>query len=97
MAIKGSPLFDAAVQATAAWRRCPSLTGDAATFAMLAEKMGALTDQLTLAEATSTGAVELRANGDGIQLLDPGVIPWDQAVAVGRQIIKLARARGDVS
>jgi hypothetical protein len=28
---------------------------------------------------------------------EPALIPWDQAVAVGRRIIELARARGDIS
>jgi BioD-like phosphotransacetylase family protein len=28
---------------------------------------------------------------------DKALIPWDQAVAVARRIIELARARGDIS
>jgi hypothetical protein len=48
--------------------------------------------------------VELQAGDDGVAVTggsaphpDPVVIPWGQAVAIGRRIIELARARGDLS
>ena len=46
--------------------------------------------------------VALHAEDDGVALtgvadLDKALIPWDQAVAVARRIIELARARGDLS
>jgi hypothetical protein len=48
--------------------------------------------------------VDLHLEDDGVALfgvstLDPdnSLIPWDQAVAVARRIIELARARGDLS
>jgi hypothetical protein len=48
--------------------------------------------------------VALHAEGDGVAVTgaatpdpDKALIPWDQAVAVGRRIIELARARGDIS
>jgi hypothetical protein len=48
--------------------------------------------------------VELHAEDDGVAVTgastpdhDKTLIPWDQAVAVARRIIELARARGDLS
>jgi hypothetical protein len=48
--------------------------------------------------------VELRAENDGVAVTgastpdhDKTLIPWDQATAVARRIIELARARGDLS
>ena len=48
--------------------------------------------------------VALHAEDDGVAVTgastpdhDKALIPWDQAVAVGRRIIELARARGDLN
>jgi len=48
--------------------------------------------------------VTLHAEDDGVAVTgastpdpDRALIPWDQAVAVARRIIELARARGDIS
>jgi hypothetical protein len=47
--------------------------------------------------------VAVHAENDGVAVTGattPGhetLIPWDQAVAVARRIIELARARGDLS
>jgi hypothetical protein len=48
--------------------------------------------------------VVLHAEDDGVAVTgastpdpDGALFPWDQAVAVARRIIELARARGDVS
>jgi hypothetical protein len=48
--------------------------------------------------------VALHAQDDGVAVTgastpdpDKALIPWDQAVAAGRRIIELARARGDLS
>jgi hypothetical protein len=48
--------------------------------------------------------VALHAEDDGAAVTgastadpDKALIPWDQAVAVARRIIELARARGDLS
>jgi hypothetical protein len=46
------------------------------------------------------GRWPIHAIGDGVEVEADGstvVIQWDQAVAVARRIIELARARGDVS
>jgi hypothetical protein len=50
------------------------------------------------------GAVEVWASDDGVEVetdtplgSEIVLIPWDQAVAVARRIIELARARGDLS
>jgi hypothetical protein len=52
--------------------------------------------------ATGSRAVEIRASGDGVETDTPlgseiVLIPWDQAVKVGRQLIYLARERGDLT
>jgi hypothetical protein len=48
--------------------------------------------------------VALHAEDDGVAVTgattpdpDKALIPWNQAVAVARRIIELARARGDIS
>jgi hypothetical protein len=48
--------------------------------------------------------VALHAEDDGVTVTgastpdrDKALIPWDQAVAVGRRIIEFARAHGDIS
>jgi hypothetical protein len=50
------------------------------------------------------GAVEVRASDDGVEVetdtplgSEIVLIPWDQAVKVGRRIIYLARERGDLT
>jgi hypothetical protein len=63
-------------------------------------------------EAVSVGTpdeasrqVELQAGDDGVAVTGAAtpaadvvvVIPWSQAVAIGRRIIELARARGDLT
>jgi hypothetical protein len=54
--------------------------------------------------ADDARAVEVRAEEEGVGLIgvstsDAGqsLIPWDQAIAVARRIIELARARGDLT
>jgi hypothetical protein len=65
---------------------------------------GAVSNAADDAKAPDSGRrVEVRAEDGGVAVVRASrpdrqtLIPWDQAVAVGRCIIELARARGDLS
>jgi hypothetical protein len=56
------------------------------------------------ASADGSRTVEVRASGDGVELETADsngseivLIPWDEAVKVGRQLVFLARERGDLT
>jgi hypothetical protein len=68
------------------------------------ERLDALRSELADLAAQAPGQVALQGVDNGVALIgvstgDHGMtlIPWDQAVAVGRLITELARARGDLS